>query len=76
MNWPGEQIVFTRILIGNSVFNGEVGTILKISEPDELRHAKIAITVNKANGRKKELLSIRRSIGKAICLITVYAVTA
>jgi len=42
----GEQIVFTRNFnrLGKSgIYNGEVGTILKISDPDELGHAKIAI---------------------------------
>ena len=56
---PGEQIVFTRNFnrLGKSgIYNGEVGTIMKISEPDELGHAKIAVTVNKANGKQEGII--------------------
>ena len=55
----GEQIVFTRNLNreGRSgIYNGEVGTVLGVSKPDNLGHANIAILVHKANGTKEGII--------------------
>jgi nucleoside-triphosphatase THEP1 len=55
---PGEQIVFTRNanrLGGSGIFNGEVGTILKISKPNEDGLCKIDILVHRANGKKEKV---------------------
>ena len=76
---PGEQIVFTRNFnrLGNSgIYNGEVGTIMKISEPDELGHAKIAVTVNKANGREEGIIIDTAKYRQGNLFDYGYAVTA
>ena len=76
---PGEQIVFTRNFnrLGNSgIYNGEVGTIMKISEPDELGHAKIAITVNKANGKQEGIIIDTAKYRQGNLFDYGYAVTA
>lgn len=76
---PGEQIVFTRNFnrLGNSgIYNGEVGTIMKISEPDELGHVKIAITVNKANGREEGIIIDTAKYRQGNLFDYGYAVTA
>ncbi|HJK89011.1 MAG: MobA/MobL family protein (plasmid) [Candidatus Megaira endosymbiont of Mesostigma viride] len=55
---PGEQIVFTRNanrLGRGGIFNGEVGTILKISKPNEDGLSKIDILVHRANGKKEKV---------------------
>lgn len=55
---PGEQIVFTRNanrLGRGGIFNGEVGTILKISKPNEDGLCKIDILVHRANGKKEKV---------------------
>ena len=55
----GEQIVFARNanrLGGGGIFNGELGTILKIHKPDKDSLAKIDILVHRANGTKEKLL--------------------
>lgn len=54
----GEQIVFTRNanrLGGGGIFNGEVGTILKISKPNKEGLSKIDILVHRANGKKEKV---------------------
>ncbi|WPX99218.1 Ti-type conjugative transfer relaxase TraA [Candidatus Megaera polyxenophila] len=76
---PGEQIVFTRNFnrLGKSgIYNGEVGTIMKISEPDELGHAKIAITVNKANGKQEGIIIDTAKYRQGNLFDYGYAVTA
>ena len=76
---PGEQIVFTRNFnrLGKSgIYNGEVGTIMKISEPDELGHAKIAITVNKANGKQEGIIIDTANYRQGNLFDYGYAVTA
>jgi hypothetical protein len=55
---PGEQIVFTRNanrLGRGGIFNGEVGTILKISNPNKDGLSKIDILVHRANGKKEKV---------------------
>lgn len=55
---PGEQIVFTRnanLLGKGGIFNGEVGTILKISKPNKDGLCKIDILVHRANGKKEKV---------------------
>jgi len=55
---PGEQIVFTRnvnLLGKGGIFNGEVGTILKISKPNKDGLSKIDILVHRANGKKEKV---------------------
>ena len=76
---PGEQIVFTRNFnrLGKSgIYNGEVGTIMKISEPDELGHAKIAVTVNKANGKQEGIIIDTAKYRQGNLFDYGYAVTA
>jgi len=54
----GEQIVFTRNanrLGRGGIFNGEVGTILKISNPNKDGLSKIDILVHRANGKKEKV---------------------
>jgi Ti-type conjugative transfer relaxase TraA len=54
----GEQIVFTRnanSLGRGGIFNGEVGTILKISNPNKEGLSKIDILVHRANGKKEKV---------------------
>jgi nucleoside-triphosphatase THEP1 len=54
----GEQIVFSRNanrLGKGGVFNGELGTILKIHEADKGGLAKIDILAHKASGKKEKL---------------------
>jgi Ti-type conjugative transfer relaxase TraA len=54
----GEQIVFTRnanSLGRGGIFNGEVGTILKISKPNKDGLSKIDILVHSANGKKEKV---------------------
>ncbi|WPX99685.1 Ti-type conjugative transfer relaxase TraA (plasmid) [Candidatus Megaera polyxenophila] len=54
----GEQIVFTRNanrLGRGGIFNGEVGTILKISKPNKDGLSKIDILVHRANGKKEKV---------------------
>jgi hypothetical protein len=54
----GEQIVFTRNanrLGRGGIFNGEVGTILKISNPNKEGLSKIDILVHRANGKKEKV---------------------
>jgi Ti-type conjugative transfer relaxase TraA len=75
----GEQIVFTRNFnrLGKSgIYNGEVGTILKISDPDELGHVKIAITVNKANGKREGIIIDTARYTQGNLFDYGYAVTA
>jgi hypothetical protein len=75
----GEQIVFTRNFnrLGTwGIYNGEVGTILKISDPDELGYAKIAVMVNKANGREEGIIIDTAKYTKGGLFDYGYAVTA
>ena len=54
----GEQIVFARNanrLGKGGIFNGELGTILKISKPNKDALAKIDILVHRASGKKEKV---------------------
>ena len=64
----GEQIVFTRNankLGKNGIFNGEIGTILKVAAPDHEGHGIINILVHKANGRKEKVAFDLKELAKS-----------
>ena len=55
----GEQIVFTRNYnhLGRAgIYNGEVGTVVSVSKPDEYGHSLVAIMVSKADGGKEGVI--------------------
>jgi len=62
----GEQIVFTRNankLGKKGIFNGEIGTILKVEAPDHEGHGVIDILVHKASGgREKVALDLKELV--------------
>lgn len=78
----GEQIVFTRnfnYLGASGIYNGEVGTILSVTKPDQYGDAYIAALVSKADGSKEAVIIDTKKLteyGDARLLDYGYAVTA
>ena len=81
----GEQIVFSRNanhLGRGGIFNGELGTILKVRNPNPDGHGVIDVLVHKASGNKERIsldlkeLATSRWFNGGVCMEQGYAVTA
>lgn len=81
----GEQIVFTRNAntLGNKgIFNGELGTILKVKAPNQDGHGVVSVLVHKASGKKEKVVLDFRELAQSkwfndgIAIDYGYALTA